>query len=289
MDELYANLIKKHATWLDYWDAIGQEATEIMKDKSQFRLQRSHVILIAHGHVGLKVATNLLQTPLQSLSVMGVGEADVVALQQLQQVSQRQVKTLFVNDRPCKPHGLSVAIAGKNLLVAAVERPFPQLFADLNKMCLRVRTAWLPASLWGVHLSLGPTVFPGITACHHCATRRLHANYQNPDVKEAVETYLTHDKAFSFQGHSLPVINLAAAYITAEVEKFLTGYQPPVTLSRLFSSNILTMTQEIDHILPLAWCPVCHPFQEAVLSHANNDSLTDVIQRINQRQEVAHS
>ena len=286
MDEFYTRLVKKHATWLDYWDAIGREARDDLDDIIDFRLQRSHVMLLAHGHVGFCVAKNLLQMPLQSLSVMGVREADMTALQRLQQIPERRVKTLFVNEKQYRPHGLSIGIAGKNLLVAVVERPFPRLFVDLNEMCLRVGTAWLPASLWGTHLSLGPTVFPGITACYHCTMRRLHANYQNPDVKEAVETYLTYDEAFAFRGHILPIINLAAAYITVEVERFLTAHQPPVTLSRLFSTNILTMTQEIDPVLPLAWCPVCHPYQEEA-TNANRDSLANVVHRIAQRRGVA--
>ena len=283
MNELYANIVKKHATWLDYWDAIGQGETAVIEDVSQFRLQRSHIMLIAHGHLGLRVAANLAQMPLQSLSIMGVGESDLAGLKQLETWPSRRVKVLFINDRPYRPHGLSIGISGKNLLVAAVQRPFPKIFTELNEMSLRVHTAWLPASLWGTQFSLGPTVFPGLTACYDCTTRRLHANYPTPDVKQAVEAYLTHDKAFTFQGNIPSIINLAAAYITAETERFLTGQQPPITLSRLFTSNILTMTQAVDHVLPLEWCPACHQYQEALTTH----SLADIVQRIAQYQEVA--
>lgn len=286
MDKAYASLLSRHETILNHWDRL--EPGPAGPSLAGSRLRRSRVLLIAHGPVGYLVAANLTQLPLQSVSLLGLHDGDVHSLLQLSQQSNNQAQQVNVPASRFDIPGFSLTLAKHHLLVVAGGRPQPALLASVNQDCLRIGIAWTQVALWGAEITLGPTIMPGITACYHCYTRRYLANVEHEDVYRARDDFLRNNPTFEFQGQVAPLLQLAAAYFTAEIGRFLTGAQPPVALSRAVTYYPLSQSQAYDYVVPLEWCPVCYSRRVAAPDQPGY-TLADVVQRVGTRKEAGRA
>jgi bacteriocin biosynthesis cyclodehydratase domain-containing protein len=225
---------------------------------------------------------------LQGLSLLGLHDSDVQALLQFSRQSGHRAQQVNVPAGRFDIPGFALSLSKHHLLVVAGGRPQPDLLASVNKDCLRIGTAWTQAALWGAEIALGPTVIPGVTACHHCYTRRYLANVEHEDVVQARDHFLRHNPRFEFQGQIAPLLQLSVAYLTAEVTRFLTGSRPPVALSRAVTYYPLSQSQAYDFVVPLEWCSVCH-HHRVVVANESGPALAEVVQRFARLKEDAHA
>lgn len=287
MEKVYQRIAARHESILAYWDRLdpGPQTTESLSER---RLQRARVALLASGAVGYQVAARLAQYPLATLSLLGVHDDDTKTLIAISQQPHHQAQLINIPRSRYNLPGFSVTLSKHHLLVVVSGRPFPEVLEGVNKDCVRIGTAWTNVSAWGTEITLGPTVIPGVTACYHCYTRRLQSNVEHLDVWQARQRFLRDNPAFEFDGQIAPLANLAAAYVEAEVIRFLSGEQPPMALSRAITHYPLMQSQSFDYVVPLEWCPVCGE-RQAQRSQDNGDTLVHMVQRMIARQEVVHA
>lgn len=287
MEKVYQQITDQHDAILRHWDHLdpGPETAVTLDEQ---RLRRSRVALIASGPVGYQVAARLAQYPLAALSLLGLHDADTKALLQFSQQPHLQAQSVNVPRSRFNMPGFSVTLAKHHLLVIASGRPHPEALESINQDCVRIGTAWTGVSVWGTEVTLGPTVIPGITACHHCYMRRLQSNVEHLDVWQARGRFLQDNPTFEFAGQLAPIVNLAAAYLEAEVIRFLSGEQPPMALSRAITFYPLMQSQSFDYVVPLEWCPVCHD-RHAQRRPTANETLAQMVKRTMNRQEVVNA
>jgi bacteriocin biosynthesis cyclodehydratase domain-containing protein len=242
------------------WDKrIGVDSEQ--PDAHRLRLQKNALALVINGDFGRRVLNQLSELPMAKLTVLAMTDDDVAYLRSIRnQLTQRSHPPLIsIVDQPFLPQEISMMLARYRMVVMATGRPFPDVAADLNTVCVSNGIPWLQAHLWGVRLSIGPTVLPGTTACYECYRRRLAANSVQHDVDEGLNQFLIRDKAFAFSGQLGAINTLSAAYVTAEVKRFLSAQYRPTTLSQ--EMTIIPLHQgasPVHHfVTPLEWCPVC--------------------------------
>ncbi|MCA9958578.1 MAG: TOMM precursor leader peptide-binding protein [Anaerolineales bacterium] len=287
METVYEQMTERHDAILRHWDRVDPGPETAVTRKEQ-RLRRSRVALIASGPVGYQVAARLAQYPLAALSLMGLHDADTNVLMQFMQQPHHKVQSINIPRSRFDVPGFSVTLSRHHILVIASGRPHPEVLESVNKDCVRIGTAMTSVSIWGTEINLGPTIIPGITACHHCYTRRLQSNVEHLDVWQARQHFLQENPTFEFAGQIAPLANLAAAYAEEEVIRFLSGQQPPMALSRAITFYPLSQSQSFDYVVPLEWCPVCHE-RQARQQQETGDTLTQMVKRAMTRQEVVHA
>ena len=249
------------------------------------RLQRTSLVAILNGDFGKRVLSQLADLPLARLSVVAVTQDDAAYLRSIRAQFACRAQQAVLIDQPVHPREISMMLTRFRMVLFATGRPFPDLASELNAVCLNNALPWLQAHLWGARLDMGPTVLPGITACYECYRRRLAANSLQQDVDDGLTQYLTRDKSFDFTGQLGAINSLAAAYVTAEVKRFLSAKYLPTTLSREMIAFPLHhgASPAYHFVAPLEWCPVCW---EKQMQHASSQmpehSLKTVVSQVMQ-------
>lgn len=253
MNKLLVNSLAAHERLLARWDTLLPPAAG---SGAHGRLGRSRVILLAGGDLGRRAAVSLSRLPLALLALAPLGERDAPALREV-----------VAQSRPDGPaHVLPAVFKATNfggvadayhLVAVAADRPHPQTYEDVNEVCLRVGVPWTQVSMWGAEVILGPTIIPGLTACHHCYVTRRQVNEPKADLFAAREQFLRNDPEFAYAGRLEPLSNTAAAYFTSEVIRFLSGARPPVALGSEFAFDALSQKQLVSQVVPLENCPHC--------------------------------
>lgn len=287
MEKVYGKIANQHEAIVGHWDRIdpGPETAVSLGER---RLRRSRVALIASGPVGYQVAARLAQYPLAALSLLGLHDIDTKTLAEISRQPHHKAQYINIPRSRFNVPGFSVTLSKHHLLVVAGGRPHPEVLESVNKDCLRIGTAWTGVSVWGTEITLGPTIIPGITACHHCYSRRLRANVEHLDVWQARNHFLRDNFTFEFEGQLAPFANLAAAYLEAEVIRFLSCEQPPLALSRAISFYPLSQSQSFDYVAPLEWCPIC--YDRGLHRNQNGaETLGHMIKRTIARREAHHA
>lgn len=253
MNKLLGNSLAAHESLLARQDAQHPRAAE---SGPGGRLARSHVLLIAGGDLGRRAAASLRRLPFAMLTLVPLAGRDAPAL--------REVVSRPGPGGPA--HALPSIFNAANfggvadayhLVAFAADRPHPQTCEDLNEVCLRVGVPWTQVSTWGAEVILGPTIIPGLTACHHCYVTRRRTNEPNADLFAAREQFLRNDPEFAYAGRLEPLSNTAVAYFTSEVIRFLSGERPPVALGSEFAFDALSQKQLVSQVVPLEGCPHC--------------------------------
>lgn len=258
MNILLETLFAKHQAWLERRDPAERVRAEwSLETLAAARLRRSRVLLVAGGAVGYRTALSVARLPLGLLTLYPLTEADVEPLTQI--VKQPQHNAKEVNRAPTvfRTDNFALFAARYSLVAFAVERRCPKAFEGVNEACVRVEAAWTNVTMWGAEITLGPTVLPGTTACYHCYLRRRLSNTTRPEVWQAREQFLRNDPSFAFKGRVAPLVNLASAFLTAEVSRFLTGAPAQLALGHEVVYDGLSQTQTKSFVVPLEGCRVC--------------------------------
>lgn len=256
MNRIYSNILTRHGAVLKGWDAIDA-APPGETPTADWRLRRSGIILVAGGQVGLAAALGLARLPLRTLCLLPLREEDAPLAERVSGAPGRRVESLLNFPPPFSDYSLGASAANYHLIVVATDRPYPDLYERLNKVCLRASRSWTQAHVWGAEIKLGPTIMPGVTACHDCYQHRRKANEARQNAWAAQDQFLRNDPGFTFEGSLGLMVRLAAAYVCAEATRFLTAELPPLSLGREVLFDALLQTQKISQVIPVEGCPLC--------------------------------
>ncbi len=257
-------LRQRHADWLQTW--LGaQPARE--------RWKSAQVTLFVNGALGYQTALNLADLGFQRVRVLPIQASDRAIWQRASGLSSSRPNLAIANNTW---NVNEMTLAPSDLLVVAAERPFPELLEAINQASHRSAKPWTQLLAWGNELTLGPTVLPGQSACYACYQTRRYANESRVDVWQARETLFRNDPDAILQGRLQPLTNLAAAYLTSEVARFLGGAPAPIAIGHEVVWDGLYQTYRRSLIVPFEHCPVCRAAQPALFS----DSLEQMLDRI---------
>lgn len=256
MNRIHSNILTKHAAVLKSWDGLDS-APPGQTPTADWRLRRSRVILVASGQVGLAAALGLARLPLRTLCLLPLREEDAALVERVNGAPGRRAESLLDIPPPFSDYSLGASAANYHLVAVATDRPYPDLYEKLNKLCLRISRSWTQVHVWGAEITLGPTVMPGATACYDCYRRRRRANEERQNVWAAQDQLLRNDPGFTFEGSLGLLSRLAAAYLGTEVTRFLTAEQPPLSLGREVLFDALLQAQQISQVVPVEGCPLC--------------------------------
>lgn len=209
---------------------FGQRERRNLSDRS--------VAIVDCGGLGTQVAADLTSA----------GVSDVGLFRPVEPETQTQPDPPTAD--PIELDDISVAVDAADFVVYIANRPYPQIADDIDRACAETGTPWSTAQVHGVDGIVGPTVFPGETACYRCFRERMMANVANQDGY----------RAFASDGLTparLPGLGrMVAGYLSLDLVNLLafgTGY----TAGRVISVDGLGLSVECNDVLKLPRCEVC--------------------------------
>lgn len=204
------------------------------------RLSDRSVLVVACDRMGQAIATDLLE--------MGIGSIEF---------TQRRGPAPRINDERLRYHedpALPELIERADVVVYTADRPRP-LVNDLNELALSSETPLIPVQIHGFDGIIGPTVYPGETACYHCFEERTRSNVVGADGYDAYRSSLDSDEQLSTA--TLPAFSrLVAGFAAMELVHHLaygTGY----TAGRVVTIDSLELSMEANDVLALPRCACC--------------------------------
>lgn len=154
---------------------------------------------------------------------------------------------------------VSEAIHGADFLVNCLDEGNLSLAYRLNRVALRTRARSINVSASGFEAIVGPTVYPGETACYMCYRMRLLACTDNPETAYDFESFLDRRKKDDSPHRANLVMNSAIAGQLAAIEvlKELVGISSPTTRGRIVVIDLRDLSSTMHTVLRKPWCPAC--------------------------------
>lgn len=198
--------------------------------------------VVATSGLGRHLASDMQTMDLESVTVadpVGGAEIDAGAVSR--------------TDEP-----IETVVANHDFVVYATERPYPEIEERINEAAHVEDTPWIPVQRIGYDGLVGPTVFPGVTACYECFKSRTLSNvvswknyqayrdaYRNGDVDAETET--------------LPEFNRMLAGMAAMDLRHLFEYGVGYTAGRVVATSSIDLNMHADRVLKQPRCDVCGP------------------------------
>lgn len=146
---------------------------------------------------------------------------------------------------------LGEAVEAADLLICAVDRPRPDLLSDLNRRAHDAETAWLVGQIHGLDGFVGPTVFPGETACYECFRERMLAN-----VEFGNDAYRSDYAEKATAMGLLPLAQILAGYLTLDAFHLLVD-DVGFTAGSVLHFDFFDFSVESNEVLKLPRCDAC--------------------------------
>lgn len=142
-----------------------------------------------------------------------------------------------------------------DLIVVATDDPRPQLYDQINTLCVQAGSVWTSyRSDWtGLQIEIGPTVHPKETACYACYQHRWRSNLAQLERDEVLLAAL--------QKQTLPLVDLqitpCVSLLCYEILRFLSAEIQPYTLGAILKFDIVTAELTRHPLLKVPQCPTC--------------------------------
>ncbi len=227
------------------------------------RISRSIVTVIGAGEVGKRIAEDLLAAD--------VGEIKYVALSSRSgewggSLDDDRLKSI-------EPRALGDAVAASDFGVVAVDRPYPSITTTMNDVAHETDTPWTLGVVNGVDGQVGPTIYPGETACYECFRDRADAatqsriGYQQVEQSDGVTDTLLPSFA-----------DVVAGMVATDVIRQLAGAAGHTT-GRVVTYDFHDFAVQADDVLRLPRCSTCGKSPERLDSprHRTLDSLVETM------------
>jgi bacteriocin biosynthesis cyclodehydratase domain-containing protein len=148
---------------------------------------------------------------------------------------------------------LASTIEDVDVVSFLADRPAPELAEDVNEITHRTDTPWQVGQIQGFDAYVGPTIFPGETACYRCFHRRTLTNVD--DVSD-YRSYL--QQAESGQEPSpIPFLSRTVAGYAGLDLLNLLAFGQGLTAGRVVHFDALDLSVSVDDVLKLPRCGVC--------------------------------
>ncbi|MFT3970214.1 MAG: TOMM precursor leader peptide-binding protein [Micropruina sp.] len=161
-----------------------------------------------------------------------------------------------------RPDGLTAAdlaglVAGRDLVICAVDPGWAAVRTWLNRACLGVGVPALYVAFEGSYATLGPLVLPGEGPCYLCWRMRALACSDDFEVAMAREESLDATRS-ALHRPSLPGLREAAwAIVVREMLALTTSALPPELPGTVLLLDQLKRTLTPNPVLPRPDCPAC--------------------------------
>ena len=151
------------------------------------------------------------------------------------------------------------AVQDSHFVINCLDEGQVALMYRLNRACLRTTTPWTSVAASGLEVVVGPTVYPGDTACYMCYRMRMVTCEDNPEARYDFESFLDRRRSDdSSHRANLVAGPVAAAQIAAvEALKQIGGLAQPMTRGRVQVFDLRTLTSTLHTVLRKPWCPAC--------------------------------
>jgi bacteriocin biosynthesis cyclodehydratase domain-containing protein len=160
------------------------------------------------------------------------------------------------------------AMEGSDYVASCLDAGQSSLIYKLNRACLRTGTRWTSCSLAGSEVVIGPTVYPGVTACYLCYKMRTVSCAGNPEDAFAFEKLLDErrrDDSGRRENFAMGA-GIAANLLALEIVRDILGLSS-VTAGKVVIFNLLDLSSAKHVVLRKPWCPVCFPPEAKVDPH----------------------
>jgi adenylyltransferase/sulfurtransferase len=151
------------------------------------------------------------------------------------------------------------ALEGSAFVVNCLDEGNLSSMYRLNRVCLKMKKPLINASASGFEVIVGPTVFPGETACYMCFRMRLLACAEDPEAGYDFESYLDRRKTDDTNRRANLVFGpvIAGQLAALEVMKFVSGIGEPATRGRAQVLDLRDLKSTMHVVLRKPWCPAC--------------------------------
>lgn len=149
-------------------------------------------------------------------------------------------------------------VADNDFVIYAAEQPYPELEELVNETTHAERTPWMSIQRLGYDGLVGPTIFPGETACYECFKARKLSNVVSWENYQAFrDAYRGGDQDASTE--TLPEFNRMLAGMAAMDLRHLFAHGVGYTAGRVIATSSLDLTMNADRVLKQPRCDVCGP------------------------------
>lgn len=207
------------------------------------RLETASVGVINDGRMGTQIAADLLES--------GVGSVRYVSVGREPEVRAVDSERLKRSDRP-----LADELEAVDVAVFATEDPAPTLASEFNEVAHEVGTPWLLAQVSGLDGFVGPTVFPGETACYECFAKRRRGWMANPDGYETV-AHRVEGRADGVTAKTPALARLVAGYASLDLLNLASSGQAFTTEQAIVVDG-LSLSVESNGVLKHPRCETCY-------------------------------
>lgn len=226
------------------------------------RLDQASLYVIGAGPVGRTVVSDLISA--------GVGDIRYTALDTIAggrptAPSSERVTRIETGDLQ-----LDDEIEMADFAIVALDRPYPTITSRINRVAHSSDTPWISTVVNNLDGQVGPTVYPGETACYECFRTRAQA------ATASSTGFQRYEQQASAAGAVLPSIaHVVAGMAVVDVLTQLAGGAGK-TVGSVINFDFADYAVQADEVLRMPRCDVCgHPSERLDSSrHVTLDHLT---------------
>lgn len=152
---------------------------------------------------------------------------------------------------PVERDVLAETVPEADLVVAAVDEPRPDALAELNRLADDAGTPWTVGQLFGFDALVGPTVFPGETACYECFVERTFSNVAF-DSRAAYRRARENATAMAIPA----LAQVVAGFLTCDVVHLLAG-GTGFNAGSVVHVDFVDFGVESNEVLKIPRCDAC--------------------------------
>ena len=212
-------------------------------DLDRNRLESRKVLVIGSGEMRKQVATDLSSVGVQEIGIIDpTSETPVDG-----QLDENIVE--FETD------SLEESVAAADFVVYTASRPYPNLEDRINDATQEHGPPWTSVRIHGFDGFVGPTIFPGETACFNCYREREMANISDPSRYQSYLQQMA-DQPDATQLRLPGLGRMLAGYLVMDLVNLLafgTGF----TSGRVFVVNGTRLSIDCNDVLKLPRCQSC--------------------------------
>lgn len=220
--------------YLSLTDSFGTQNRQL--------LESTELLVISVGSIGSYIAQDVLD--------MGVGSIRFAT-----PLGDTPVPT-GVDDRfRLTDRTIEAEIRDADILVYATDDSYPRLTRKVNELTNDESTPWMLAQVLGFDGLVGPTIFPGESACYECLVKRMAPNVQRWSAYQEFRRTVEEDNSLSTITLS-PLSRLVAGFAALDLVHLL-AYGQAFTVEKAISVSALDISVEVNNVLKYPRCDVC--------------------------------
>lgn len=232
------------------------------------RLAKSHVFIVGAGELGRIVAQNLLAAGVAKLKYLPLSRDG----DRWMQSNSSDGLTL------AEPREMRDCVSAADFVALATDRPYPDIATRLNDATQETGTPWVVGQLNGLDGQVGPTVYPGETACYECFRRRATA------ATSSRVGYRRFEEAATDTGPLLPSFaHIVGGLTSLDIVGQLAG-RTGITVGGVVDFDFYDFAVQADEVLKMPRCDKCETGRER-LDSPRHVTLDELVTRSNRRRK----